>query len=192
MEQSNYLKRIKDYVTPSFGLNSYLNYILQDRHFKKKETIDVSDPYFTTLLFIRTGTLRLYTVQDEEETTILFRQSNQFMLPLYMLSSYIGKEIYVEFLEDSTLTGYRDKHTNNLYKLFPEYRELISQLYQHLLAELIMHATALARLSASARFNHLMQIWPGLFNLCDLKPIANYLGIHPKVLSRLRSQALKK
>lgn len=192
MEQSNYLKRIKDYVTLSFGLNSYLNYILQDRHFKKKETIDVSDPYFTTLLFIRTGTLRLYTVQDEEETTILFLQNNQFMIPFSMLCSYIGKEIYVEFLEDSTLTGYRDKHTNNLYKLFPEYRELINQLYQHQLAESIMHATALARLSASARFNHLMQVWPGLFNLCDLKPIANYLGIHPKVLSRLRSQALKK
>jgi CRP-like cAMP-binding protein len=192
MEQSNYLKRIKDYVTPSFGLNSYLNYIFQERHFKKKETIDVTDPYFTTLLFIRTGTLRLYAVQDEEETTILFRQNNLFMIPLYMLSSYIGKEIYVEFLEDSTLIGYKDKHTNNLYKLFPEYRELINQLYQQQLAESIMHVTALARLSASARFNHLMQIWPGLFNLCDLKPIANYLGIHPKVLSRLRAQALKK
>lgn len=192
MEENSYLKTIRNYITPSYGLTSYLNVIVQEHTFKKKETIQVSDQYCFGLLFISTGTLRLYTVKEEEETTVLFWHHHQFLVPMAALGSYIEGEIFIEFLEDSILMGYHDKHTAGLYKIFPEYPKLINTLYQQQLALVIQHTTGLAMLSAKARFHHLMLTSPQLFNLCDLKTIASYLGIHPKVLSRLRSQALNK
>ncbi|MBB6237533.1 CRP-like cAMP-binding protein [Pedobacter sp. AK013] len=192
MEEENYFKKITDHLKPSVGLKNYLRYVLQKRAFKKKQTIAVTDPYFSTLLFIGTGTLRLYAIREEEETTILFWQKNQFLTPMFMLGNYLEKEVYVEFLEDTTLIGYRQTHTANLYKLFPEYREIINRLYQQQLAALMRHAEALAYLNTSTRFENLMKAKPELFTLCRLKIIADYLGIHPKVLSLLRSKAVKK
>jgi hypothetical protein len=192
MEKESYFKKIENYLNPSVGLRSYLNYILHHSTFKKKHSLKLSDKYFSTLLFINTGTLRLYSIKEEEETTILFWQQNQFIVPATMLSIYTQTEIYVEFLEDSSITAYKDKHTPNLYKVFPEYRELISKIYQQQIAELIIHSTELAHQDTNTRFENLMKSNPELFNLCDLKIIANYLGIHPKVLSHLRSKAVKR
>ncbi len=192
MEENDYLKAIRNYISPSFGLTCYLNLLLRERTFKKKETLKLTDEYCTVLLFISSGTLRLYTLDAEEETTLLFWHQHQFVVPMATLTHYTGAELFIEFLDDATLTGYSDKHTANLYKLFPEYRVLMNQLYQQQLAALLLHTTTLARLNANARFNQLMHSRPELFNLCDLKTIASYLGIHPKVLSRLRSKAIKK
>jgi len=192
MEKESYFKKIEYYLNPSVGLKSYLNYILHQDTFKKKQAIKLSDKYFSTLLFINTGTLRLYSITEDEETTILFWQKNQFLMPITMLGTYTKTDLYIEFLEDSTITAYKEKHNSNLYKLFPEYRELISRICQQHLAELILHSTSLAHLDTTTRFENLMKSNPELFNRCDLKIIANYLGIHPKVLSHLRSKAVKR
>ncbi|SFA42178.1 cAMP-binding domain of CRP or a regulatory subunit of cAMP-dependent protein kinases [Pedobacter suwonensis] len=192
MEENSYLKTIRNYISPSFGLSCYLNLLLKERTFKKKETLKLADEYCAVLLFISSGTLRLYTIDAEEETTLLFWHQHQFIVPMATLGNYTEGKLFIEFLDDATLTGYSDKHTANLYKLFPEYRVLMNKLYQHQLAALLLHTTALSRLNANARFNQLMHTRPELFNLCDLKTIASYLGIHPKVLSRLRSKAVKK
>ncbi|GGH03063.1 Crp/Fnr family transcriptional regulator [Pedobacter zeae] len=192
MENESYFKKIGVYLSTSYALRCYLGYIQEEHVFKKKQVINVSDRYFSTLLFVGTGTLRLYAVKNEEEATILFWQKGQFIPPMHTLGQDTQKEIYIEFLEETTLIGYSEKHTTNLYKLFPEFQELISKLYQQQVTELIMHAQSLAHLNASGRFNALMKSKPALFNLCELKIIANYLGIHPKVLSRLRAEAVKK
>nr|WP_315424849.1 hypothetical protein [uncultured Pedobacter sp.] len=192
MEQESYFKKIEYYLTPSAGLKSYLNYSLHERIFKKKQTIEISDEYFSTLAYISTGTLRLYAVKEGKERTILFWQKDQFLPPLFMLGKYIKKEVFVEFLEDAIIIGYPEIHTDNMNKLFRDYRELINKLYQEQISELILHAESLAHLNAKVRFENLMKSKPELFNLCELKIIADYLGIHPKVLSLLRSKAVKR
>ena len=192
MERESYFKKIEQYIKPSIGLKSYLNYIVQEYTFKKKQTVKLSDEYLSTMAFISTGTLRLYAIKEGEERTILFWQKGQFLTPLFMLGKYTEKEVYVEFLEDSTIIGYAETHTSNMNKLFREFKELINNLYQQQIAELILHAESLAHLTATARFENLMKSKPELFNLCELKIIADYLGIHPKVLSLLRSKAVKR
>lgn len=192
MEKESYFEKIGSYLNPSVGLKSYLNYILYQSTFKKRQTLKLSDKFFSTPIFISSGTLRLYYIKEEEETTVLFRQKNEFIVPSTMLGIYTQTELHVEFLEDSILTVYKDKHTPNLYKLFPEYRELINKLYQQQIAELIIHSTELAHQDTNTRFENLMKRNPELFNLCGLKIIANYLGIHPKVLSQLRSKSVKR
>ncbi|QXU41447.1 Crp/Fnr family transcriptional regulator [Pedobacter sp. D749] len=192
MENENYFKRIEFYLMPSHGLKCYLNYIKREDKFEKKQTIKIDELFCSSLLFIDKGTLRLYAVKEEEETTILFWQKNRFLTSLLMLEEYAEKEFYVEFLEDSTIIRYKEIHTSNLYKLFDEFGGFVNKLYQHQIAELILHATSLAHLNSTARFNNLMKSKPELFNLCELKIIANYLGIHPKVLSRLRAKAVKR
>ncbi|MBE5320023.1 hypothetical protein IM793_12695 [Pedobacter sp. MR2016-19] len=192
MENESYFKKIECYLKPSYVLKCYLNHSLHERRFNKKQTVKVSELYSSPLIFISKGTLRLYAVKEKEETTILFWQKDRFLTSLLMLGEYAGKEMYVEFLEDSAIIAYKEIYTGNLYKVFPEYRELINKLYQQQIAELILYATSLAHLSSTARFNNLMKSKPELFNLCELKIIANYLGIHPKVLSRLRAKAVKR
>jgi L-amino acid N-acyltransferase YncA len=78
MEKESYFKTIGSYITLSIGLRAYLNYILHEDAFNRKHTLKLSDKYFSTLLFISTGTLRLYSTKEDEETTILFWQKNQF------------------------------------------------------------------------------------------------------------------
>ena len=81
MEKESYFKKIEYYLTPTFGLKSYLNYSLHERIFKKKQTIEISDEYFSSLAYISTGTLRLYAVQEGTERTILFLQKDEFLPP---------------------------------------------------------------------------------------------------------------
>ncbi|QDW23961.1 Crp/Fnr family transcriptional regulator [Pedobacter sp. KBS0701] len=192
MENESYFKKIECYLKPSYGLKCYLNYSLHERTFNKKQAVKVSELFSSSLIFISKGTLRLYAVKEEEETTILFWQKDRLLTSLLTLGEYTGKEIYAEFLEDSAIIAYREIHTGNLYNIFPQYRELINKLYQEQISDLILHAESLAHLTANARFNNLMKLKPELFNLCELKVIANYLGIHPKVLSRLRAKAVKR
>jgi CRP-like cAMP-binding protein len=192
MDKESYLKKIESYIMPSVGLRAYLNYILHEDAFKRKKTIKLSDKYFSPLLFISSGTLRLYSLEEDGETTIMFWYKNQFLIQMLMLHHYCERELYIEFLEDSKIIGYPEKHSANLFKLFPEYRELASKIYQAQIATLIQHSISLAQLDSSERFESLMKSNPELFNTCDLKIIANYLGIHPKVLSLLRSKAVKR
>lgn len=192
MKKESYFETFESYVKPSVGLRAYLGYILREDIFKRKKTICLADNYFAPLLFLSSGTLRLYTVEEETETTILFWHRNQFITQMLMLQKYSQRDFYVEFLEDSTIITFAEKHSPNLFKVFPEYSDFTGKVYQNQISSLIKQSISLSKLSVKERYEELMKTNPELFNLCDLKIIANYLGIHPKVLSLLRSKAVKR
>ncbi|WP_426330102.1 Crp/Fnr family transcriptional regulator [Pedobacter sp. R-06] len=192
MEKEIYFEKMQAHLKPSIGLKAYLNYILQEDDFKRKKTIKLSDKLFDTLIFIESGTLRIYSRNEDGDTTIIFWFKKVFLPHMALLQQYATDELYVEFLEDSKILSFPQKHIPNLFKLFPEYRELEARIYQSHISKILQHSSALAHLDTLQRYEQLMETNPELFNLCELKNIANFLGIHPKVLSLLRSKAAKR
>lgn len=192
MEKETYFQQLEFYQKPSIGLKSYLTYILQEEKFKRKQTIKLADISFNTTVFIVSGTVRLFFFDEEKEITVHFYPKNTFLPHMNLLSGYFKQELMFEFLEDSVLLGFPEKHFANLFKLFPEYWKLEARISQSIVCTLMEHSISLAHLDSRRRLENLMASWPELFIVCELKHIANFLGIHPKVLSQLRSKALKR
>jgi len=192
MEKETYFHYLESFQKLSIGLRSYLTYILQEEKFKRKQTIKPADIFFNTTVFIVSGTVRLYFFGEEKEITVHFYPKNTFLPHMNLLSGYFKQELMFEFLEDSVLLGFPEKHIANLFKLFPEYWKLEARISQSILCTLMEHSISLAHLDSRRRLENLMASWPELFIVSELKHIANFLGIHPKVLSQLRSKALKR
>lgn len=188
MEKESYFEKINLLINPSVGLKSYLEYILQEQKFKRKKILKISDPHFSTILYVASGTLRLYYVDElAEEITLNFWFKGDFIPQMNSINDYYEQKLLIEFIETSVLINFPIKHHNNLLKLFPEYYSLESKISQSLISTRLKHSTLLATQKSKRRYDTLMNTNPALFNCCESKNIANYLGIHPKFLSLLRS-----
>lgn len=96
--------------------------------------------------------------------------------------------ISIKAIEDSELLVIKQKELCDLYLKIPKIERLGRILMEQAYLKIVEQSVELQVLSAKERYENLLTKYPQVFQRVQLYHIANYLGIAPKSLSRIRKE----
>ncbi len=170
---------------------------LIDTHFevkqlKKKEFLLQDGKICNFIGFIVDGTIRHFHVKDGVEKTCDISFENSWTTDFQSFTHNTSGIMNLQALEHTTVLIIRKE---NLYKLYNECRKY--ETFGRLMAEQVAQRATEIAMSLSSekpeeRFENLMCKQPDLFQRVPQKYIANFLGISPESLSRIRNRIFQK
>lgn len=99
-------------------------------------------------------------------------------------------KINIRALEDTEIFVIKQQDLNRLYLKTPKIERLGRILMEQAYIKMVEQTIELQVLSAKERYENLLKHHPEIFQKVQLYHIANYLGIAPKSLSRIRKEIL--
>lgn len=163
--------------------------LFQPHHFRSGDFFVHAGDIPTQLGFVVKGLFRLYYLTlDGVEFTKSFCTENEF---LGAYSAFLRQEecrLYIEALEDSTmlLIDYAALHT--LFSSHPCWMTLRCYIAEQLFIKKERRESELLLDDAQTRYLKFLAEYPNLESRLKQYQIANYIGITPISLSRIRSQ----
>lgn len=155
---------------------------------KKHEIWDSKNKIGTKMGFINKGILRQYYEKEEEEFIELFYTEGDFF---GSFASYLKQEPSrhsVEALEDCEILAINFVDLEKMYDLVPASERFARKIAELKLIELHDRLSSFLMDSPTKRYQDLIAQKPDLINRIPQYYIAQYLGIKPQSLSRIRSR----
>jgi CRP-like cAMP-binding protein len=159
---------------------------------KKKEYLLEDGRVCDFIAFISEGTIRHFHVKEGVEKTCDVSFENSWVTDFQSFTHDTGGIMNLQALEDTTVFFIRK---GNLYKMYNECNKY--ETFGRLMAEQVAQRATEIAMSLSSdkpeeRFLKLIKTQPDLFRRVPQKYIANFLGISPESLSRIRNRILNK
>jgi CRP-like cAMP-binding protein len=139
--------------------------------------------------FIIKGCIRSYYLKDGEEKTTEFYTEEQAVIP----SAYgnkIPSEYYLECIEDTIAGVGTPELETEMYQKFPQLESLNRALGEAIMAKTQNTFAEYKMASPEERYLTLLKNRPDLVQKAPQHQIANYLGIKPESLSRIRKRIM--
>ncbi len=96
--------------------------------------------------------------------------------------------INIKAIEDVELLVIKQQDLNDLYTRIPKTERLGRILIEQAYLKIVQQSVDLQVFTATERYENLLRKFPKIFQRVQLYHIANYLGIAPKSLSRIRKE----
>ena len=159
---------------------------------KKKQFLLQDGTVCNFIGFIAHGTIRHFHIKDGIEKTCDISFENSWVTDFKSFNHNTSCIMNLQAMEDTNLFVVRK---DNLYKLYIECNKY--ETIGRLMAEQVaLRATEIAMSLSSdkpeERFQNLLQKQPDLFQRVPQKYIANFLGVSPESLSRIKNRVLQK
>ncbi len=164
----------------------------EERNLKKKEFLLQDNKVCKFIAFIAKGSIRHFHIKDGVEKTCDISFDNSWVTDFQSFTyDTIGK-MNLQTMEDTTVFFINKQNLYNLYKECNKY-----ETFGRLMAEQVAQRATDIAMSLSSdkpeeRFQNLIQTQPDLFQRVPQKYIANFLGVSPESLSRIRNRILRK
>jgi CRP-like cAMP-binding protein len=184
-----YCSRFVPFTNEELGL---LDQYFEPKFFKRKSLILQEGKVCDFIAFIARGTVRHFHIKDGSEITCDISFENTFITDFSSFNQFIPTVYNFQALHDAELLLIKRERLAALYQTNPKYETL-----GRIMAERIAHrATEIAMSLASdkpeARYLNLLKQHPDLFQRVPQKYIANFLGMGPESLSRIRKRISSK
>ncbi|MBI5370999.1 MAG: Crp/Fnr family transcriptional regulator [Sphingobacteriales bacterium] len=141
--------------------------------------------------FVLKGCIRTYYVVDCEEKTTAFHTEMEALTPLCVINN-APSTYYISCLEDTVLTISNADMEAAINRKFPKFDTLCKMMSEEILARQQFDFDEFKTSSPEQRYLSLLQRRPDLVQRVPQHQLANYLGIQPQSLSRLRARLVKK
>ena len=164
----------------------------EEKSLKKKAFLLQDSKVCDFIAFIAEGAIRHFHIKDGVEKTcdISFASSwvTDFQSFIY---DTVGK-MNLQVMENTTVFLIKKENLYNLYKECSKY-----ETFGRIMAEQVAQRATEIAMSLSSdkpeeRFQNLLEKQPDLFQRVPQKYIANFLGVSPESLSRIRNRILHK
>jgi len=99
--------------------------------------------------------------------------------------------INIKAIEDTELLVIKQHDLNNLYNRYTKTERLGRVLIEQAYLKIVQQSLELQVFTATERYEKLLHKFPEIFQRVQLYHIANYLGIAPKSLSRIRKEIVE-
>lgn len=156
---------------------------------KKNDIWDSKNKIGTKMGFINKGILRQYYENEDDQTTELFYTEGDFF---GNFASYLKQEPpkhFIEALEDDCeILAVKFVDMEEMYDLVPASERFARKIAELKIIELNDRLSSLLMDSPEKRYRELIEKKPDLINRIPQYYIAQYLGIKPQSLSRIRSR----
>lgn len=170
---------------------------LIDKYFEvkivnKKDFLLQNDKICNFIGFIENGTIRHFHIKNGDEKTCDISFENAWVTDFQSFTNNTPSIMNLQAMDDATLFIIKKE---NLYKLYTECNKY--ETFGRLMAEQVAQRATEIAMSLSSekpeeRFQNLIKKQPDLFQRVPQKYIANFLGVSPESLSRIRNRVLQK
>jgi CRP-like cAMP-binding protein len=162
------------------------------KELQKKEFLLQHGKICNFIGFIANGTIRHFHIKDGVEKTCDISFENSWVTDFQSFTHNTPCIMNLQAMENSTVFVISK---NNLYTLYNQCNKY--ETFGRLMAEDVAQRATEIAMSLSSdkpeeRFNNLIKKQPDLFQRIPQKYIANFLGVSPESLSRIRSRVLTK
>lgn len=185
----DYCKRIVPLTVRELQL---IDKYFEPRQLEKKEFLLENGEICDFIAFIASGSIRHFHVKDGDEKTCDISFEKAWVTDFSGFSSGAPAKMNLQALESTTVFLVNKVNLSRLYKDCPTY-----ETFGRLMAEQVAQRATDIAMSLSSekpeeRFQNLMKEQPALLQRVPQKYIANFLGLSPESLSRIRSRILRK
>jgi CRP-like cAMP-binding protein len=140
------------------------------------------------IAFIADGTIRHFHIKDGVEKTCDISFENSWVTDFQSFTNNTTCIINLQAMEDTAVFFIQKE---NLYRLYKDCNKY--ETFGRLMAEQVAQRATKIAMSLSSdkpeeRFQNLLKKQPGLFQRVPQKYIANFLGVSPESLSRIRNR----
>ncbi len=143
-----------------------------------------------SIAFVCSGVLIYYkTMENGNEVTTDFALEGDWVTNNFSRLSDSPSRLNIKALEETELWVIKQKDLNSLYDKIPMLERFSRMLMEQSYVKLVQLSVDLQTLSATERYVKLLRNYPEIFQKVPQYHIANYLGIAPKSLSRIRNSA---
>ena len=171
-----------------FEMRSYL----KERTFKKGQFLCRNGQVEHYLSVIVEGTCRgFYNNKDGEEISVGFMFPNDFVSAYYSFLTQRPSLMAIQAVTPVTIISISDTHLNLLCDKYKSAERIGRLNAERIYRRKEEREIALLTMSATERYQDLINRNPQLLQEISLKHIASYLGIKPESLSRIRKQLAK-
>lgn len=160
-------------------------YFVEEK-FKKNQLIIEEGKVCDKIYFIKSGTIRRFSIVENVEVTKWIYTDNQFITSM---SSFFEQKPSFEIFQTSDETtvyslSYDDEQILLRYPLFSSFHLKLLRLYLSKINE-FHHQFRL--MSAQEKYLYLLKSFPEIIKKAKLKDIASLIGISQETLSRIRA-----
>ena len=166
---------------------------LSERNIKKNQLFSKEGKVCTEIGFIVSGQMRHYYVKDGEEKTTYFYFENSLVTDYISCISGRPGSLSIEALTDCSMIVFPYAQLQKIYAISHAWEKFGRLVAEYLAAGLEERMSGLLFLSPEERYQQLLS--GNKHKILERIPqhlIANYLGITPVSLSRIRNRAAKK
>jgi CRP-like cAMP-binding protein len=128
------------------------------------------------------------TLGNGDEVTIHFAFEGDWVNNNLSRLSNSPSTINIKAIEDSEMLVIKQKDIADLYLQIPKIERLGRILTERAFINFVEQTIEFQTLTAKERYENLLKNYPEIFQKVQLYHIANYLGIAPKSLSRIRKE----
>ncbi len=189
MEKRDNLKRsINSIISLTEKEWSDLTDFTELRTLKKNELFLKEGQICDAIGFINFGALIYFkSLQNGNDVTTDFAFENEWVTNNQSRLNNSPSLINIKAMETTELVIIKNDHLNRLYNKIPKLEKLGRILLENAFVKITQLSIDLQLLSATERYLKLLKKYPEIFQRVPLYHIANYLGVAPKSLSRIRN-----
>ncbi len=138
------------------------------------------------IAFVNEGLIRHFHTKDGEERTCDFSFQNRFLTDFTSFTNRVPSIYSLQALQETTLLIIKKENLLRLYQECPKYETFGRLMAEGVAQRATEIAMSLSSQKPEERYKALLQNHPDLFQKVQQKYIANFLGISPESLSRIR------
>ncbi|WP_298426848.1 Crp/Fnr family transcriptional regulator [uncultured Kordia sp.] len=199
MNRQNYskydfiLKNINRHVKLNRSEIDFFCSILEFKTYKKKELILMPNKIADYEIFINSGCVKCYTIDNKGvEHISLFAIEGWWTGDLYSYISDKPATFFIETIEDSEIITISKQQKEILYKKVLKFERFFRTLYQNSLASHIRRINQNISFSAEEKYLNFKKNNPAIEKRVSQKNLASYLGVTPEFLSLLKKRLSNK
>lgn len=178
----------KRVVIPEGQFEEFLS-LWEFKMFNRHEIILKADEVPKFSIFVISGCLRQFSVNDKgEESIVYFAEERHFIGDLAALRNRTKSIYNFQAIEKCELLTISADNWDQAFVKFRWWADAHVNGYQKWAIHLQQQMTDLQRLSGEERYTNLLKAKPTLFQRVPQHYIASYLGITPERLSRIRKK----
>ena len=187
------ISRIKSNIDPIVSLNDEELSVFCDSFNIK--TLNKNDFFLeegqvcSYIGFVNHGVMIYFrSMENGDEVTTDFAFDGDWVTVNLSRLNNSPSSISIKAIETTELLVIKQSDLSDLYIRIPKLERLGRILIEQAYLKIVRQSIDLQTLSAKDRYENLLHKYPGIFQKVPLYHIANYLGIAPKSLSRIRSE----
>ncbi len=170
---------------------------LIDAHFeiktyKKKEFLLQNGLVCNFIGFIAEGTIRHFHIKEGVEKTCDISFENSWITDFQSFTHGTAGIMNLQTMEDTVVIIINKENLYKLYKACNQYETFGRIMAENVAQRATEIAMSLSSDKPEERFQNLIKKQPDLFQRVPQKYIANFLGVSPESLSRIRNRIIQK
>jgi CRP-like cAMP-binding protein len=183
------VQSIKPVIALSKDEEQLMFSLFEIKQVKKNEHFLKEGNVCNAIAFVNEGGLIYYKLTDDgKEVTTDFAFASDWVCDNRSRLNHSKSFINIKAIEDSELFIISAENLEDSYKRIPKLERLGRVLTEQAFIKITRQSIDLQTLSAHQRYKKLLEEYPEIFQKVPLYHIANYLGIAPKSLSRIRKR----